>query len=96
MQFTFIRIHVPVDLGGTNLPVVHNSFVTEHQKREIVPQMRSSLAYSRLSKIDIFGDLNTIHSLQYMEICREQMETEHKFDHNYSRFCGTCVGEPDN
>ena len=26
------RIHVPIDIGGTNLPVVRNSFFTEHQK----------------------------------------------------------------
>ena len=44
MHLPFYRIHIPVDLGGTNLPVVHNSFVTEHQKREIGPQIRSSLA----------------------------------------------------
>ena len=82
MQFTFIRIHVPVDLGGTNLPVVHNSFVTEHQKREIFPQMRSSLAYSILSKIDIFGDLNTIWSIQDMAISIEKTKIEHEFEHH--------------
>ena len=49
MNLPFHRIHIPVDLGGNNLPVVHYSFVTEHQTKAIGPQMRSSLAYSRLS-----------------------------------------------
>ena len=40
MHLPFHSTHIHVDLGDTNLPVVHNSFVTEHQKREICPQMR--------------------------------------------------------
>ena len=43
-HFPFHRIHIPADLGGTNLPVVHNSFVTEHQNQAIGPKMSSSLA----------------------------------------------------
>ena len=74
MHLPFHRIHIPVDFGGTNLPVVHNSFVTEHQKREICFHMRSSLAYSIFSKLDIFGDLNTIRSLQDMYISSKQMK----------------------
>ena len=54
------RIHISIDIGGTNLPVFHNSFVTENQKQAIVSQMRSSLAYSRPSKLDLFGDLKYI------------------------------------
>ena len=56
----FQRIQISVDIGGTKLPVVHNSFVTKHQNRIIGPQMCSSLAYSIISKLDIVGDLNTI------------------------------------
>ena len=29
------RIHIPIDLGGTNLPVVHNSSVSDHQNQAI-------------------------------------------------------------
>ena len=35
IHFPFHEGDIPVDLVRTNLPVVHNSFVTEHQKREI-------------------------------------------------------------
>ena len=44
MHLPFQRIHIHVDPVRNNLPVVHNSFVTEHQKREISPQIRSLLA----------------------------------------------------
>ena len=33
MHLPFHRIHIPVDLSGTNLPVVHNSFVTGHDNK---------------------------------------------------------------
>ena len=90
MHLPFHRIPTPVDIDGTNLLVPHNLFVTEHQKREIVPQMRLSLAYSRLSKLDIIGDLISIRYLQAMDISNNQMEIEREFDHHHSHFCGTC------
>ena len=47
-HLSFHRTHIHVDLCRINLPVFHNSFVTEYQKRKIGPQMRLSLDYSRL------------------------------------------------
>ena len=96
MYLPFNRIHIHVDHGGTNLPVLHNSFVTGHQNRSIGPQMRPSLDYSRISKLDIFCDTNTVWSLQAMDISINQMKTECEFKHRYSLFCGTCVGAPAN
>ena len=92
----FHWIHISVDIGGTNLPLVHNSFVTEHQKRVILPQMRSSLAYSILSKLDVFGDLKSIQYLQDMDIYSKQMKIEREFKHNHSHLCGTYVGSQAN
>ena len=60
MHFSFHSIRIPVDIGRTNLPLVHNSFVTEHQKWTTSPQMRISLAYSILSKLDVFVDLSYV------------------------------------
>ena len=37
IRLPFHRIHITVDLGGTNLPVLHNSFVTENQNRAFGP-----------------------------------------------------------
>ena len=45
MNLLFNSIHILVDLGGTNLPVLHNLFVTVNQKMAIGPQMLSSLDY---------------------------------------------------
>ena len=96
MHLPFHRIHIPVDLVRTNLSVVHNLFVTEHQKRAIGPQMDSSLAYSIISNLDILGDLNTIRSIQDMDISSKKIKIEREFEHHYSHFCGTCVGAPAN
>ena len=90
----FHSILIPVDLEGTNLSVFHNSFVTEHQNRAIGPQMRSSLAYSRLSKLYIFGDLNTIRYLQDMDISNNQMKIEHEFEHHYSHLANQNLSGP--
>ena len=70
--------------------------MTDHQKSAIGPQIRLSMAYSRLSKLDIFGDLKTIMFLQDMNISSEQMKTEHEFELLYSHFCGTLVVAPAN
>ena len=96
MHFPFHRIHIPVDLGGNNLPLVHNLFVTEHQKRSIGPHIRSSLSYTILSELERFGDMNTIISLQDTDISSNQMKIECEFEHHYSHFCGVCFGAPAN
>ena len=94
MHLPFHSIHIPVDLGRTNLPVVHDSFVTEHKNRAIGPQMRSSLGYSIILNLDIFGDLNTIRSLQDMDISVKQTKIEHESDNHHSHFFGTYIGAP--
>ena len=94
MYLPLHRIEILVDLGRTNLPVVHNSFVTEHKNRAIGPQMRSSLGYSIILNLDIFGDLNTIRSLQDMDISIKQTKIEHESDNRHSHFFGTYIGAP--
>ena len=76
INFPFHRIHIPVDIVRTDLPVLHHSFVTRHQKRAIGNHMILSLDYSRLLKLDFFGNLNTIRSLQDMDISIEQTKIE--------------------
>ena len=72
MHLPFHSTHIHVDLGDTNLPVVHNSILTYHLNREISPQMLSSFAYSILSNIDAFSDINSIKYIQAMDISREK------------------------
>ena len=73
IHLPFHRIYLIVDLRGTNLPVAHNSFVTEHQNHAIGPQMRSSLAYLRLSNIYFVSDLISIPYLQAMDISKNKI-----------------------
>ena len=96
VHFPFHRIHIPVDLGKTDLPVVHNSFFTENKNHAIVPLMRSPLAYSIISNLDVFGYLSSIKYLQDVDISSDKMEIESEFKHHYPHFCGACVGDPVN
>ena len=45
------------------LPIVYNSFVYAKEKKEVVPHIRSAMAYSNLTMLDLFGD---IHTSNYM------------------------------
>jgi hypothetical protein len=52
------NITIPIVCGGTNLPCVYNSFVSEKVKREYASKMRSALKASCLfTALDFFGDL---------------------------------------
>jgi hypothetical protein len=52
------NITIPIVCGGTNLPCVYNSFVSEKVKREYASKMQSVLKASRLfTALDFFGDL---------------------------------------
>ena len=70
MNLTNHRIHIPIGLGGTTLPVFHY----ENQKRAIGSKLRLFLAYSRLSKLDLFGDIKYIRYLQAMDISSNKMK----------------------
>ena len=37
--------------------------MSENDKKFIGPQMRSALSHTRLSKLDLFGDLRTINNI---------------------------------
>ncbi len=52
------NITIPIVCGGTNLPCVYDSFVSEKVKQEYASKMRSALKASRLfTALDFFGDL---------------------------------------
>jgi hypothetical protein len=95
MHLPIHRIIIPIELGGTNLPVSYTLFVSQRKKEDIGPQMRLWLAFSRLSKLDSFGDLDSIETLQAENLLSEKIDVERDFKH-YSQFCGSCVGTPAN
>jgi hypothetical protein len=94
MELNYQRIVILIKIGGTNLPAVHTLFVTEKQKKTIGHQLCSLLAYSRLTKLDFFGDLDSIGSVQAMSVSSEQQTTEQEFEQHHSHFCGACMGAP--
>ena len=77
------------------MPILHDSFVSEKEKRAIGPQMCSSLAATRLSTLNLFDNLTTIGTQQALGLSSQQQTVE-EFEEHFSRFCGSCVGSPVN
>jgi hypothetical protein len=55
-----ISIHIIQD--HANLPVVHDSYVSEKAKRGLGPLMRCGLCQMRLSALDFFGEIDLVIS----------------------------------
>ena len=52
------NITIPIERGGTNLPCVYNSFVSEKEKQKYSSKMRPTLLASRLiNGLDFFEDM---------------------------------------
>ncbi len=62
MKLRTLSIHIDIDRDHANLPIVHDSFVSEKAKRGLVPLMRSGLCQTRHSALDFFGDMDTFAS----------------------------------
>ena len=57
------RIVVPIRCELSNIPIVYNSFVSAKEKKEVGPHIRSEMAYSNLTMLDFFGDLQTSNDM---------------------------------
>jgi transposase InsO family protein len=58
MKLRTSSIHIDINRDHANLPIVHDSFVSEKAKRGLAPLMRSGLCQARLSALDFFGEIN--------------------------------------
>jgi hypothetical protein len=58
MKLCTSSIHIDINRDHANLPIVHDSFVSEKAKRGLAPLMRSGLCQARLSALDFFGEIN--------------------------------------
>jgi hypothetical protein len=90
MKLRTSTISIGISRDHTNLPVVHDSFVTEKAKRALGVRMRSGLCQSRLSVLDFFTDIDqfflTLKTL-----------TVHSSGTDQSSFqCFPCVGDSSN
>jgi hypothetical protein len=62
MKLRTLSIHIDIVREHANLPIVHDSFVSEKAKRGLAPLMRSGLCQTRLSVLDFFGDMDAFAS----------------------------------
>ncbi len=62
MKLRTSTISITIEQGLTNLPVVHDSFVSEKAKRGLGPLMRSGLCRTRISVLDCFKGVDTVVS----------------------------------
>ena len=53
------RIVIPIRSKQANLPIVYNYFLSNQEKKEIIPHIRYAMAYSNLSTLELFGDIKT-------------------------------------
>ena len=88
------RIVIPIRRELANLPIVYNSFVSTKEKRDVGPHIRSAMAYSNLSMLDFFGDLQTSNEMINGKNGYESI-VKNEFEH-YAQFCGPCVGTNEN
>ncbi len=58
MKLRTSSILIDINRDHANLPIVHDSFVSEKAKRGLAPLMRSGLCQARLSALDFFGEID--------------------------------------
>jgi hypothetical protein len=57
MKLCTSSIHIDIIQDQANLPVVHNSFVSEKAKLELAPLFWSGMCQTGLSFLDFFGEI---------------------------------------
>ena len=68
MKLCTSSIHIDIIHNHANLPVVHDSYVSEKAKRGLGPIMQSGLCQACLSALDFFGGLTVLsHPLLTMQ-----------------------------
>ncbi len=62
MKLCTSTISIDIIRDHPNLPVVHDSYVSEKAKRGLGPLMRSGLCQTHLSALDFFGEIDSVVS----------------------------------
>ena len=83
------RIVIPICHELANLPIVYNSFVSTKEKKEVGPHIRSEMAYSNITMIDFFEDIQTSNDIiNGKNGYKSRVKNEFEY---YTKFCGPCV-----
>ena len=67
------RVVIPIRHEEANLPIFYSFFVSSKEKKEVVPHIRSAMAYYNLSNLDLFGDLQTSTEMVNVKLGFESM-----------------------
>ena len=88
------RAVIPISPDKANLPIFYNSFVSSKEKKEVGPHIRSAMAYSNLSNLEFFGDIQTSTEMVNVK-CGLDIIIKNEYEH-YTLFCGPCVHASEN
>ena len=64
-------LRIPIDLGGTNLPVVHGVSCTDYERENIGPRLHSALAKHELAFTDCWKQARTAATRQKLGFNRK-------------------------
>ena len=93
------KLRIPIDMGGTNLPVVHRVSCTDHKKGNIGPRLRSALAKHELAFKDCWEKACKALARQRLGFNRKWSQEKLKFEYKFAEtqaVCCPCVGDDSN
>ena len=85
------RLRIPIDMGGTNLPVVHGVSCTDYERENIGPRLRSALAKHELAFKDCWEQARTTSTFQKLGFNykwnQEKLQFENKITQTQAMCC---------
>ena len=93
------RLRIPIDMGGTNLPVVHGVSCTDYERENIGPRLRSALARHELAFQDRWEQARTAATRQKLGFNRKWSQDKLRFEYEFAQtqaMCCPCVGDDSN
>ena len=70
--------------------------MNESEKKRVAPFMRSGMTFTKLNRLDSFGDMHATDDYQNLALYSGGSSMpEHEFEH-YSKFCCPCIGDISN
>ena len=93
------KVRIPIDMGGTNLPVVHGVSCTDDERKRIGPRLRSALAKHELAFKDRWEQARTALTRQKLGFNRKWSQEKLQFEYDFAQtqaMCCPCVGDDSN
>lgn len=93
------RLRIPIDIDGTNLPVVHGVSCTDYERENIGPRLRSVLARYELAFQDLWEQARTATTQQKLGLNCKWSQEKLQFDYAFIQaqaMCCPCVDHDSN